>query len=73
MAFLLFRDNTRTDLSGLLPGQEKVFGSSYDSDIQSFESKVADRHAVFFKKGEDYYLKPFSKKNVTFPSYSLNV
>ena len=66
MAFLLFRDNTRTDLTGLVSGQEKVFGSAYDCDIQSFEAGVAERHAIFLKKGEEFYLRPFSKKNFFF-------
>ena len=64
MAFLVFKDNTRTDLSHLTEDRELVFGSAFDCDIQSSEDGVAAKHAVFFKRGEEYGIRPFSKKSV---------
>ena len=62
MAFIIFRDNTRTDLASLDSGKDLVFGSDFDCDILSAESGVAGKHCQFSKRGDDYVIRPLSKK-----------
>lgn len=62
MPFLIFSDKTKTDLSTLKSGEQLVLGSSFECDILSSESGVSNKHCIFSKKEEYYYIKPFNKK-----------
>jgi len=62
MAYLLFSDNTKTDLETLENNKEIILGSSYECDLFSSEKGVASKHCFFSKDDDIYYVLPFSDK-----------
>jgi Flp pilus assembly CpaF family ATPase len=66
MLAIIHADDTRTDLSGLKPGESILLGSILAADIRLFADGILPRHARIENDNGLYVIRPVEPKNPVF-------